>query len=451
MKSFGKYISKHILKFTAFIVILLSVNLIIFVAMFYRVVKKDYGNTAPLSMLTLTEQASSVDSLSVEMSETLRENNIWAFYLKPDGNCYWTLDLPNTVPTHYTIQDIALFAKGYLCGYPVFIRNTSDGLIVLGYPQDSYLKFTGNYFSLTAIKRAPLYLLEMICLDMLLIFTALYLSKRNITRNTEPIIAAVQTLGNGTPATLVIHGELADIAESVNKVSGILTRQKEARANWISGVSHDIRTPLSMIMGYAERISSDSTTSPSVREQSKIIEEQGIKIKDLIRDLNLVSQLQYDMQPLHRETVRLSRLLRTSAAELLNSGLSDIYNIKIDITADAENATVECDSRLITRAVNNLVQNSIKHNPDGCAITLSLQKSGQSVLLSVSDDGQGFPDAKLREFHSVFHDTDNLDEHLDLKHGLGLYLVKQIITAHKGELKIENMLPHGCRVTLFFP
>ena len=95
-----------------------------------------------------------------------------------------------------------------------------------------------------------------------------------------------------------------------------------ARANWISGVSHDIRTPLSMIMGYAQRIAGDHGASENIQQEAEIIRAQSAKIKDLVQDLNLVSQLEYEMQPLHKEPVRLSKLLRSYAADLLNAGIS---------------------------------------------------------------------------------------------------------------------------------
>ena len=69
------------------------------------------------------------------------------------------------------------------------------------------------------------------------------------------------------------------------------------------------------------------------------------------------------------------KLLRSYVADLLNTGISDSYNIGIEIAPDAENAVLECDARLISRAVNNLVQNSMKHNPQGCEICLSLAAS----------------------------------------------------------------------------
>lgn len=83
---------------------------------------------------------------------------------------------------------------------------------------------------------------------------------------------------------------------------------------------------------------------------------QSVKIKELVQDLNLVSQLEYEMQPLHLEVIRLSKLIRSYAAELLNSGISDTYTIEIEIAENAENAVLEGDARLILRAISNLVQ-----------------------------------------------------------------------------------------------
>ena len=113
-------------------------------------------------------------------------------------------------------------------------------------------------------------------------------------------------------------------------------------------------------MGYANRIAENESANKTIREQAEIVQKQSVKIKELVQDLNLVSQLEYEMQPLHKEVVRLSKLLRSYMADLLNTGISDSYIIGIQIDPDAENAVLECDARLISRAVNNLVQNSMK-------------------------------------------------------------------------------------------
>ena len=203
---------------------------------------------------------------------------------------------------------------------------------------------------------------------------------------------------NGEPEciNLSVSGELSEIADSINKASNIISRQNTARANWISGISHDIRTPLSMIMGYADRIVNDKDASNQMKEQAAVISRQSIKIKDLVQDLNLVSKLEYEMQPLQKENIRLSKLLRSYAIDLINSGLSESYSLEVNISPDSENSMIECDTKLITRAVNNLVQNSIHSNPKGCTIFLSLQITESKLLLTVQDNGIGISAEKLK-------------------------------------------------------
>ena len=328
--------------------------------------------------------------------------------------------MPEEIPQNYNIQDVASFSKGYLEDYPVFVWNTDEGLLVLGYPKNTYMKLTSNYYSIDAIKKLPFYVIGMLGTDALCLFLTYYFSKRRIIQNTEPIVDAIDTLADGRPASLHIDGELSEIAGSVNKASLILSKQNAARANWISGVSHDIRTPLSMIMGYAGRINANETISDTIREQAEIIRKQSVKIKELVQDLNLVSRLEYEMQPLHKEQIRLSKLIRSYAAELLNSGISDAYTI--DIAPEAENSLLECDTRLISRAIGNLVQNSIRHNPQGCKIQLTLENTDGVLILTVADNGVGLPSEKLKELEEKPHYLESTDERLDLRHGLGLLL-----------------------------
>lgn len=450
MRSFASYISKHLASFVAFILILLFLNTVVYSLTFQKIMTEDYRNSSPQSMLEMTADATTPEQLSDNMIQKLRQNHIWAIYLNANGQSYWSVDLPDEVPESYTIQDVALFSKGYIEDYPVFVWNTNDGLLVLGYPKDSYTKLTSNYYSIAALRRLPIFVLGMLGLDVLCLFCAYYFSKRKIIRNIEPIVSAVETLGDGKPVSVYISGELSKIANSVNKASSILNRQNEARANWISGVSHDIRTPLSMIMGYANRIAENESANKTIREQAEIVQKQSVKIKELVQDLNLVSQLEYEMQPLHKEVVRLSKLLRSYVADLLNTGISDSYIIGIQIDPDAENAVLECDARLISRAVNNLVQNSMKHNPLGCRILLSLSQTKNIPQLIVQDDGVGLSEKKLQELKEKPHYLECTDERLDLRHGLGLVLVRQIVAAHGGTMTIDSKINCGCKITLIF-
>lgn len=451
MKSFKKYVSKYLASFVGFVLLLLLINTLIFGWTFYEIMTKDYGKHSPQNMLETIATSVSLNGISEKSSEQLRNNHIWAIYLNTEGNIIWEVDAPKEIPERFSIQDIAVIAKGYLADYPIFIRNTNDGMLLLGYPQDSYIKLLSNYFSMRSIKTLPIFVLVVLAADLVILFLIYYFSKRKILRNTEPIITSIETLGNGKPTFLSVRGELSGIANSVNIASHILSRQNQARANWISGVSHDIRTPLSMIMGYAEQIEHEKNVENHIRKEAEIIRLQSVKIKELVQDLNLVSQLEYEMQPLHKSTVRLASLLRSYTAELLNMGLPNGYSMEIDITPVAERVFFNCDARLVSRAVNNLVQNSIRHNPAGCDIILSLDCTADIILLSVSDNGIGMSAEKLKELKEKPHYMESTDNRLDLRHGLGLILVRQIVEAHKGNIQFNSEEQKGYKVTMTFP
>ena len=450
MKAFGKYISKYLLSFFAFALVLLLINILAFALTFGGIVFREYGSASPANMLEAVAADLSASGISEERLQELNRNQIWAMLLDASGHCIWEASLPEEIPTQYTIQDVAVFSKGYLQDYPVFVRSTGDGLLVLGYPKDSFMKLTGNYFPMRAVRAFPFFVTGLLAMDILLLFLAYCFSKRKISKNTEPIMASIKTLSTGKPVALSIQGELSEIADSINQASQVLSKQNQARANWISGVSHDIRTPLSMIMGYAQRIASDSTASDNVRQAAEIVQAQSAKIKDLVQDLNLVSQLEYEMQPLHKEPVRLSKLLRSYAADLLNAGIGEKHSIEVEISPETETTVIDCDARLISRAIGNLVQNSINHNPQGCDIFLSLDCSSVNVSITVADNGVGMSVEKLRELEEKPHYMESTDERLDLRHGLGLLLVRQIVEAHDGIMKIESMSQSGYKTILTF-
>lgn len=451
MKSFGAYISRRLASFAAFIFALFLGNALLFGLTFRQVFAEDYGESSPRAMLEMAAASAAPTGISETARQELRQHHIWAAYLDQDGQALWSLDLPEDVPQRYTLQDVALFSRGYIADYPVFVWCMDNGLLLLGYPKDSYTKLTSNYYSLRTVKMLPAFAAGLLMTDLLLLFLAYCCSKRKILQSTGPVIAAIEALAGGRPVSLQIRGELSAVADSVNRAAALLSRQNEARANWISGISHDIRTPLSVIMGYAERIAGDPAASRPIREQAGIVRRQSAQIKELVQDLNLVSQLEYEMQPLHKEPVRLSRLIRSCAADLVNTGAYDAYPLEIEISPEADAAVLECDPRLVSRAINNLVQNSIKHNPQGCTICLGLENTGHSLLLTVADNGIGLSPEKLRELEEGPHSMESAGDRLDLRHGLGLLLVRQIAAAHHGSLTLQNTLPCGCRAVIAFP
>ena len=103
------------------------------------------------------------------------------------------------------------------------------------------------------------------------------------------------------------------------------------------------------------------------------------------------------------------------------------------------------------RAITNLIQNSIGHNPSGCEITVSVSCNNQNATVIIADNGIGISALKLKELNTKTHYMESTDEKLNLRHGLGVLLVRQIVDAHHGVIKIESEPQKGFKTTLTFP
>jgi len=412
----------------------LLLNIIVYVITFYGVISKDYGVTSPRNTLAFISENSSISGISSSAKEQLDAINVWAIFIDNNGNVAWNYAAPSELPDKFSINDVAIFSKGYLLDYPVFVDTNDDGLLLLGYPKDSYFKLSNNAFSINAIRKLPVFFVAILILDAFIVLLLYYRSKKRMVSNIEPILDGIESLSKGQPAVVKVGGDLEEISDGINKASQIISRQNIARANWIAGVSHDIRTPLAIILGYADKIKSHCDADSDFYKYSKIIGHNSFKIKNLVSDLNVVSKLQYDMQPLNMETTRMSKLLRTFVADRINEGLEDKYTLTLNIAEEAEPLSLNCDSRLINRALSNLVNNSISHNPEGCNINIDLMSTEDGLKLVIRDDGVGVTEDQQKIMQKP-HYMDSLDDKLDLRHGLGTIIVKEIVQAHGGKVE----------------
>ena len=279
---------------------------------------------------------------------------------------------------------------------------------------------------------------------------AYFISKRRILKHTDPILQAVDELSRGKPVSVKIPGELKPIGERLNRTSEILKNKNQARANWIQGISHDIRTPLSMIMGFADQISTEIRVPEDQKKKARIIRSQSVRIRELIKVLNLVYQLEYEMQPVMLQPVKIASLLREVAAEYLNEGLEEKYRLCPELPADTAFIEVQGDKRLLKRAVRNLVSNSINHNPQGCQITIRLETEDRHCKVVIQDNGTGLSEQELNDLRKRPRYLSSTDERLDLRYGIGLHLVRQIMDIHKARMVITSEAGNGVQTALLF-
>ena len=253
----------------------------------------------------------------------------------------------------------------------------------------------------------------------------------------------IQNLSMGKEVCLKKKGLLADIAGSVNRTSEIL-REKEyrlkkketARANWIAGVSHDIRTPLSMVLGYAGQLTESGNLSEEEHRKAEVICRQGQRMKNLINDLNLASKLEYDMQPLHMERVNAVALIRQIVVDYMNTEPEDAYPICWMTEEDVGVCMIQADPGLLKRAVGNLIQNSVNHNPSGCTIYVTVEHMEDVCQIRVEDDGVGISREELKRLNETPHYMLCDENVTGQRHGLGLLIVRQIVDAHGGEVEV---------------
>lgn len=399
---------------------------------------------SPIGMLDKTAESitRTEDGFYLEDSGII-SSECWCILINESGEIIWSQNKPDDIPDHYSINDVARMTRWFLNDYPVYVRTEDYGMFVLGTPKNSVGKYDMEYsmewFS-TLPKRMLAILAVNLCFAVMLAFLLginMYLRIRILTRG-------ITDLRCEKCVNIKVSGIFKEISQSINDTSELLNRKnaalaqrERARENWISGISHDIRTPLSIIVGNSEALSESESITEEERSKARIITAQSVKIKKLIEDLNLISSLEYDMQPSKKTDVHVCPLLRELIADVINSGLSYGFEIELDIRA--ETAVVSADKDLLERALFNLINNSITHNEKGCIITIRQYMQTGIVHIIISDNGIGVPDEIIK----------NIGEIPKSAHGLGLPMAYRIVHACGGKLTAAN--DNGFRVEIEMP
>ncbi len=420
----------------------------------------------------------------------------FAFLLNDEGDRIWGWRIPEEIGEHFTAGEVAAFSRWYLEDYPVRVWNSGAGLLVLAQKKGSVGKYPVE-ISVQTLQNTPFMALALIAANLCLVLVFAVLAGYRLYCALRPVAWGLDRLAGQERITLPERGIAADLAARLNQVSRILEQQRQsleqrdtARTEWISGVSHDIRTPLSMVMGYADQLENDPSLPEKARQEAGIIKAQSVKIKTLIEDLNLTSKLEYRMQPLRVEEYKPAALIRSVVVSCLNSGMREGYELETRIGEEVEGVTLRGDRALLERALQNLIGNSIRHNT-ACHIVVGAQveertipaqrgegkrffceiffqrkffrkqvspgtrkalfaKSGlrhsqaRSVRLcriSVRDDGCGIP-------LSVRQSLEGKKEGGSAVHIMGLRIVMQIAAAHGGRIEFSQ---DGREVALYLP
>jgi len=368
---------------------------------------------------TADENGNTTYRMSQKGMDYLDAHNGFAFLMDNSGKVLWEYRMPKELPRQYTVEDAIKFSRFYLMDYPVYTHITDNGIVVLGTPKGKTWKYTLTYQGETV--SAYLYAF--------------------------PTILAVNILALVFVIFITIKHEHR--------------RREKERTTWIAGVSHDIRTPLSLVLGYADEIlhlmSKDAETDEpdnalyntnGILRRAQAIEEQAVRIKNLVINLNMENKLTYGMGSWKRERLLLPAVIRDTICEILNRNMDEKYDIRVSICEELEQLYIKGDKELIERLLENLINNAVIHNPQGCEIAVSLTARRNPVFkkytLELSDNGCGASRKQLRSFNSL-RKPGKLPEH-----GLGIRLVRQIAEFHHWRVRFYNNERGGfcCRIDI---
>lgn len=342
--------------------------------------------------------------LAEEESKKLSGAQQFAMLLDNGGNILWSEFLPKELRKSYTLQDVAKFTRYYLEDYPVRTYVVPEGLLIIGQKKEQIWKYTLEYKEgviRNLIEFLPLFLLFN---ALILVSVPIWIQKKR-------------------------------------------AKQKgEERTEWIAGVSHDIRTPLAIVLGNAEMIAA-TTESEEIKDRALRIEKQGLRLRRLVENLNLFSKLSFGYGNLEKEKIQVSRFLRKTITEMRNQTEDERVQFTLDIQEDLQGLVLGFNENLMERALMNLLYNAVQHNPEGCEITVKLYQDEKAhVFLQVEDNGCGLEKAALKRLNKKNYEW----EPSTGQHGLGLKIVKQVISRHRWKVQFREGSQGGflCRIQM---
>lgn len=273
---------------------------------------------------------------------------------------------------------------------------------------------------------------------------------RTITRPILELTKATHEVAGGNlhqQVPIRSRDEIGELAQSFNKMSGDLSRSFNLRKQMTADIAHELRTPLSLIIGHAEGVH-DGVLQPN-RENFEIIREEAERLEKLVNDLRTLSladagELSTEFQPVD-----------------INTFLSDIHSHYISlfnqkrISLDLEPAPVilkaNLDPNRFAQVLNNILDNALRYTPEDGKVTLKAGGSGNKIEIVIQDSGEGVSPEEAQRLFDRFYRVDESRTRDDGGSGLGLAIARSIVEMHKGRIWAESETGRGLKIVIELP
>ncbi len=357
---------------------------------------------------------------TTENRNFLKENNLWAIRIDGNGNVIETYRKPSEVPIVYRITDVARFTRYYLKDYPVMTYIFGDDLLVIGYPKGTLDKLPFNYYSaeqwLLNVELALIFLLGY----LFFLFFMYRRERNNLFKKLFPLQRALGKIYSADYIPLEEDGPLKDVSRAVNDANRRYEQINKSQSQWIRGISHDVRTPLSKLGWGLNDLKTEEN-----QETIEAMEEELMRISKTIQDLNDTSRL----QNLSNERFVLQYpipVIRKILIRYLNEHPE--RNIAFENNIH-ESTAIKMDAHLFSRMIENIIKNSLTYQSGD--IYVSCSEDMDFICINLWDYGGGVSEEVLERLETSDLTSVNV-------HGIGLLISKQICKLHGGKMSVAN-------------
>ncbi|MEN8670228.1 MAG: ATP-binding protein [Ketobacter sp.] len=247
------------------------------------------------------------------------------------------------------------------------------------------------------------------------------------------------------------HGdELQQLEAAIQAMQGRITSQVEQirqaddmRRELVANISHDLRTPLTNMLGYIETLllKHNELNGEQQLQYLEITRNHGQRLGRLVADLFELAKLDSNAVEPRKEPFSMAELIQDVVQDF--SMRADEAGIELRVTGDLDDTRVNADIRLIERVIENLLDNALRHTPRGGGVVIQIQRLQSGVRVSVSDTGDGIAQQDIPYvFNRFFHVKDARQQSLTST-GLGLAIVKRILDLHLSSIKVQSQLHQG--------
>ncbi len=251
--------------------------------------------------------------------------------------------------------------------------------------------------------------------------------------------AAPVTTGGGSPGAVLVLHDITDLRHA-----------DRMRRDFVANVSHELRTPLTAIRGYVEALQDEAQSDPDEAKRFlEIIARHASRMERLVRDLLRLARLEAGQEPVEREPTDIESLFSGLVTEL--EGSLERKGQRVVTHVEPRASSVLVDRAKLHDALRNLVENAVAYAPPSTTIELAVHRDDGHVLITVSDEGPGIPDADLTRVFERFYRVDKARSRESGGTGLGLSIVKHLVGILGGEVKAANRLSGGAVFSIRLP